>query len=192
MKKSDDFVRVSNSIVVGAVGAILLATHCVAGQQPPLKADPKIAVEQFLREYLHDPQFGKEKTTQFSIAFVSLDGSPRNEVVVYLSGTDWCGSGGCTLLVLEPNGSSYSVVGRTTIVRLPVRVLNTRTNGWRDLSVWVRGGGIRPGYEAALPFNGTKYASNPSVPPARPLKKGAPGEVIIPESGNADTTSTPR
>jgi hypothetical protein len=88
------------------------------------------------------------------------------------------------------NGTSYKVISHTTIVRLPIRALRTRTNGWRDIGVFVQGGGIQPGYEAALPFDGAKYPSNPTVPPARRLSKEVAGEVLIPKPGNA-STSTP-
>ena len=39
-----------------------------------------------------------------------------------------------------------------------------------------------PGYEAGVPFLGTRYASNPSVPPARRLK-GAEGTIVLPAKG---------
>jgi hypothetical protein len=58
-------------------------------------------------------------------------------------------------------------------------VLETTTNGWRDISVRVAGGGIVPGYEAILPFNGKTYPGNPSVAPARRARGTSPGKVLI-------------
>jgi hypothetical protein len=58
-------------------------------------------------------------------------------------------------------------------------VLKSSTNGWRDLAVRVRGGGVLPGYLALLPFDGATYAGNPTVPPARPLPIEAAYEVVI-------------
>jgi hypothetical protein len=185
------FIRFLIPAALSAVCVVLLAADSLGRQQSSPKSVSKISVEQFLRKYLHDPQFGEDKATQYSVAFVNLGGNPKDEVVVYISGPRWCGSGGCLLLVLEPNGSSYTVIGRTTIVRLPIRVLQNRTNGWRDIGVRVQGGGIQPGYEAALPFDGKKYPSNPSLPPARRLTEDAVGELIIPESGKADRPSAP-
>lgn len=179
------------TLAAGAVFVILFAVCCLGKQQPSLEPNPNIPIEKFLRKYLRDPQFGNDKTTQYSVAVVKLDDNPKDEIVVYVSSANWCGSGGCLLLVLQPKGSSYEVIGRTTIVRLPIRVLHTSTNGWRDIGVWVQGGGIQPGYEAALPFNGKKYPSNPSVPPARRLTKEIAGEVLIPEPRRADRPSTP-
>jgi hypothetical protein len=59
-------------------------------------------------------------------------------------------------------------------------VLNTKSNGWHDISVVVAGGGIQPGYEAVLSFDGKTYPSNPSTPPARRLDGKAEGEIVIP------------
>ena len=74
----------------------------------------------------------------------------------------------------------YKIVSSIAISHLPIRVLQTRTNGWRDLAVRVRGGGILPGYEALLAFDGMRYPENPSGEPARPAPAGAAGDVAIP------------
>jgi len=57
-------------------------------------------------------------------------------------------------------------------------MLNTKSNGWHDISVVVAGGGIA-GYEAILPFDGKTYPSNPSVPPARRSIEKIQGETVI-------------
>lgn len=101
---------------------------------------------------------------------------------MYVEGRNWCGTGGCLTLVLKQFGSSYRVVTRITIARTPIRVLASKSNGWQDLGVWVQGGGIQPGYEAGLRFDGTRYPGNPSVPPALHLTGKEPGEIVIPKS----------
>lgn len=50
--------------------------------------------------------------------------------------------------------------------RAPIRLLERRSHGRRDLAVQVAGGGIVEGYEAAVPFDGRRYASNPTVAPS--------------------------
>jgi hypothetical protein len=65
--------------------------------------------------------------------------------VVYVSGQGWCGSGGCTLLILEPVSSSFKVLGRLAIVQLPVRLLSSAKVRYPKLGVRVEGGGIQPG-----------------------------------------------
>ncbi|MGQ2990582.1 hypothetical protein, partial [Brevundimonas sp.] len=94
-------------------------------------------------------------------------------------GPEYCGSGGCNLLILRPEGDSFTVLGDVTITRAPVRVLTSRTNGLPDIAVQVSGGGAEP-HEALLPFDGARYASNPTVAPAR-RTEGAPGMVVIAE-----------
>ncbi len=59
-----------------------------------------------------------------------------------------------------------SRVTNISITRPPIRVLPTVTHGWHDLGVMVAGGGIIPGYEARLRFDGHSYPSNPTVPSA--------------------------
>jgi hypothetical protein len=99
--------------------------------------------------------------------------------VVYVSGRMWCGTGGCILLVLEPTASTYRVIGRTTITRPPIRVLRSSHHGLPDLSVWVAGGGIHRPYAALLPFDGIRYPSNPTMPPARRAAAPIAGRVVI-------------
>ena len=92
-----------------------------------------VLLRKFLQSYLKGSVFGEDKTVRFSSASVDLDGDRVSEIVVYVSGQDWCGTGGCLLLVLKSKATSYEVVGRTSITRLPIRVLASETNAWRDL-----------------------------------------------------------
>jgi hypothetical protein len=69
-----------------------------------------------------------------------------------------------------------------TITWPPIRALASKSHGWRDLSVYVAGGGTLPGYHALIPFNGVTYASNPTVDPARQLRRAVRGRILIPES----------
>jgi hypothetical protein len=54
--------------------------------------------------------------------------------LVYVSGQRWCGSGGCTLLILQPQGSSFRVIGKVTIVQLPFAFYLLRAIGIRILA----------------------------------------------------------
>jgi hypothetical protein len=72
-------------------------------------------------------------TSSYKRADADLDGDGRSEAFLYLTDGDYCGSGGCTLVVLAPKGSSYRVVLRSTVTQLPIRVLPTSTRGWRDI-----------------------------------------------------------
>ena len=111
---------------------------------------------------------------------VDLNGGGRAEYVVHVAGPMVCGSGGCDTFVFAQEGSGVRLVSRTSVTRPPIVVASTTTQGWRDLVVRVSGGGIIPGYDARLRFDGRTYPANPTVPPAELLKAPASGEVAIP------------
>jgi hypothetical protein len=92
----------------------------------------------------------------------------------------FCGSGGCALYIYTPAGATWRQVAELTIVNAPVRLLGTRSHGWRDLAVHVRGGGIQIPYEARIRFDGRTYAANPSMAPR--LRGRPPGRVLIGEA----------
>lgn len=94
-----------------------------------------------------------------------LDGDGTDETLVYVGGPMLCGTGGCNLVVLKDDGAAYEKIGDISVAQLPVGVLETRTNGMRDLAVTVYGGGI-PRAIMKVPFDGASYAGNPTVPPA--------------------------
>ena len=122
---------------------------------------------------------GPDQTLRFVAVPVSLTAKSPAQIVVYLKGQTVCGSGGCTMLVIAPSQSSYRVVSRALVVQAPIRVLDSVTNGWHDLGVIVRGGGISPGYEAKLRFDGKRYPFNPSVlPPQKSPTQSAGHEII--------------
>lgn len=166
------------TIAIFAV-CLLLTPGCLA-QATARSSTKEESLKKFLQSYDGNPGSAGERNTRYAAAFVDLKDDGTQEAIVYLIGPRWCGSGGCPSLVLLPEGSSYKVVTKTTITQLPIRILWTKTNGWHDLGVWVQGGGIQPGYAARLKFNGKKYPSNPSVPPAQKMQK-AEGKVVIAE-----------
>ena len=160
-------------ILVGFIAALVAA----AG---PAQAQPRQSqngLRAFLQQHLarEDPSAYRE--ARYSAALVDLNGDRRDEALVYLSGPTVCGSGGCDLLILTRGRSGWRVVSEASITNPPVRVLSTRTRGWRDIGVYVRGGGIVRGYEARLRFDGRAYASNPSM--VRPSGRRATGRVLI-------------
>jgi len=115
--------------------------------------------------------------TGYAAAFADLDGDGRDEALVSLHSGLFCGSGGCALYIYTPAGSSWRPVAELTIVNAPVRVLESRTRGWRDLAVHVRGGGVEIPHEARIRFDGRTYASNPSM--ASRLRGRPSGRVLI-------------
>jgi hypothetical protein len=167
-------------LVLAGTIVLLPAQQATASNRPsePLKA--------YLRSYLSlGGNVPPDATTRITAASVKTDaGKTEDDIVVYVSGQGWCGSGGCTMLILEPTESSFKVLGKVTIVQLPIRLLLSMHDGHPDIGVRVQGGGIQPGYEAVLSFNGESYPNNPSMPPARKVSS-VRGEVIIASTENS-------
>ena len=169
--------------LLAAAGMLLFVSACQSGGHEEVGA-PVVPREDSLRIFLENllaPRLPGEETTFFD-ADVDLDEDGNPETLVYLMGRAFCGSGGCTLLVLASDDASFRVVSRMTLVRPPVRVLDSKSHGWRDFSVRVRGGGIQLDHEAMLQFDGTTYPSNPTMPPARRSDLSVAGLVMIPET----------
>lgn len=163
---------------------LLAICSCTAAQEGSLR--------KFLQSYAERSNSDDIKATRYFAAFVHLRDDNTRQVIVYLIGGAWCGSGGCQTLILVPEGSSFTVLTKMTAVQQPIRVLDTKSNGWRDLGVWVQGGGNQRGYEARLSFNGKEYPSNPTVPPAKPLTARVSGTVVVPPSGTGEPLYPPQ
>src|ERR1035441_5966680 len=158
------------------VAAGALRTDCPA-QSIRNQGDLSMRTGQSLQAFLRS--FDSDLKGRFVAAFADLNGDGRLEAIVYLTSNDWCGSGGCTTLILTRDGNSWKLLTKVTITRPPIRALTRKSNGWRSIGVWVQGGGIQPGYEAELRFDGKTYPQNPTTPPARPLAAKAEGETLI-------------
>ena len=159
--------------------AVVLLTGAAAG--------PEARIPRGVAEVVRD-----ERLTRYAVAMADLGGDRRPEALIYAMAdvdgdgqANLCGSGGCNLYVLTPVPTGYRRVGRTTLTRPPIRILATRTHGWRDLSVRVAGGGIGRGYHARLRFDGRSYPSNPTVPPTSPWTGRAGRTVIADEPASA-------
>ena len=101
---------------------------------------------------------------------VDLNGDGRPEALVYLMGREFCGTGGCNLLVFQSGDNGYRLLAEISLVNNPVIVSRQRTRGWNDLILYVSGGGITRGYYVALRFDGRGYPDNPTILPA--LRRG--------------------
>jgi hypothetical protein len=151
---------------------LVLVAGSSAAAEPEAKAEA--AVRQWVAERLGPPS---DRELRYNLAWADLGGDSRPEAIVYVTGQDVCGSGGCNMYILQQRPSGFRMLARTTITRPPIAVLKTRTKGWRDVSVYVAGGGINPGYRAKLQFDGWKYLSNPSM--AYAVERGTPERVVI-------------
>jgi hypothetical protein len=122
---------------------------------------------------------------RYFYTFADLNQDGDQEAIAYLVGSYACGTGGCTALIFDADGSDYTLNSRITVARTPIVVTDQQTEGWRDLVIPVSGGGATPGYHVVR-WNGTAYAANPSVAPewTEPTLKGT---ALIADEITADT-----
>jgi hypothetical protein len=101
---------------------------------------------------------------------VDLNDDGKDEFLVGLIGMEFCGSGGCTMLVINKD---YKVVTSITLVKYPVYVGapggKEVTKGYSNLYIHTGGKGL-----VKMAWNGKSYPTNPSLQPAAPasLVKG--------------------
>lgn len=95
-----------------------------------------------------------EQSRKFKLFEYNINDDPKNEIFVGLSGPYFCGSGGCTVLLMSANGE---LITKFTVVDYPITIANTQTKGWKDLVL------TSNGKDHLMKFNGTKYPSNPSI-----------------------------
>ncbi|WP_143754943.1 hypothetical protein [Caulobacter sp. BP25] len=141
----------------------LAALALLSSASPPLPAAARAHVRDVLR------------IETFKSAQADLNGDRKPEIFIYATGRETCGSGGCNLYVLSPTRAGYQVVLRASVAQLPIRRLESATRGWRDIGVFVAGGGAKP-HEARLRFDGKRYPGNPSMAPE---SGNPPGEILI-------------
>ncbi|PMM20351.1 COG3650 family protein [Vibrio lentus] len=117
-------------------------------------------VDQAIREYFKinntDPD-----NTQYRWLTYDLNGDGKEELFAQL---DWCGSGGCTLLIFENHQDNWRFNSRVTLVKGDIRLGKSQSHGWQDLIFNVSGGGATPA-KHTLSYTGVSYPLNPSVAP---------------------------
>jgi hypothetical protein len=115
-----------------------------------------------------------------TITFLDLNSDGQEEALAYVEGGQVCGTSGCDLYVYTPEGGAYRQIADLTGYP-PVRALKSASHGWRDLAMWVQGGGHVHGFEAALAFDGREYGGkNMANPPAWRVPPGTAGDTLIP------------
>jgi len=106
-------------------------------------------------DYLKDDLSILQATDRkFQFYRIDLNGDGNEEIFVRLMGSYFCGSGGCTFLLLDKYGE---IITKFTVTRAPIFVENTKVNGWSVLLV--RDDGVLK----ELTFENGSYPSNPSV-----------------------------
>ncbi|MEC3884265.1 hypothetical protein VKA52_11050 [Halobacillus sp. HZG1] len=119
-----------------------------------------------------------EENIRYYYNRIDLNNDGNKEVFVFLVGSFVCGTGGCSAVIFKEMEGEYQVLSRFSLVRNPVIVSNTTTNGYRDLIMYVAGGGIED-FFAHIKFDGQTYPLNPSVQPIVASGTKVEGEAIV-------------
>ena len=102
-----------------------------------------------------------ETSRHFIYNSIDLNDDGKDEYLVGLIGGDWCGSGGCTLLLFT---NDIKLNTRMTVVEYPVYVGapggKEVTKGFSNIYIQNRDGSV-----VKMAWNGKKYPTNPSVAP---------------------------
>lgn len=181
-----------------AVAGIFLATTLSAltspaasAQSPDSTVVPRVdstsPVDEVLRFFLiaHLERIDPEKQDAdsswdakvvYAIDSVSLAGSgPRADLVYVVAPLDWCGSGGCTTLVIDRTAATPRIVAEISLTWQPIRVLPTTSHGWHDLGLLVGSGAET---WDTYRYNGRRYRLYRSVPLS--AADTAAGQAVLP------------
>jgi len=102
------------------------------------------------------------KNNRVLLKYVNLQ-HQRVSLLVYVQGAQYCGSGGCTALVLStPSGDAKKADrllrdARLINAHLPFAVLGSSHGGARDLAYQEAGGGLSGPRWVVLQYNGSSY-----------------------------------
>ena len=133
--------------------------------------NPKVdrALRDYFKMHKTDP-----KNTRYRWLTYDLNGDGQPELLAQL---DWCGSGGCTLLIFENNDNQWHFNSRVTLINTPLNLGQKTSNGWRDLVLFVSGGGAQPN-QHVLRYDGISYPLNPSMAPVAGLDEMSPVQLF--------------
>jgi len=129
----------------------------------PQSTDEQTAnnIKNFLiNHYLKDDlQFLQANDRKFQFYKIDLNADGKEEIFIRFMTSYFCGSGGCTFLLLDKYGA---IITKFSVTRPPIFVEPSKENGWARLLV------KDSGVFKELLFNNGTYPSNPSVLPKAP------------------------
>jgi hypothetical protein len=114
----------------------------------------------FLKSYTSsDYELLTENDKRFQFYEVDLNDDGDKEIFVRFMGPYFCGSGGCTFLLLDKYAE---IITKFTVTRAPIFIEQEKRNGWSFLLV------KDSGVFKELVYENGSYPTNPSVLPKAP------------------------
>lgn len=107
----------------------------------------------------NDLQVLTAQERKFTYEQIDLNGDGKKETFVGFNAPYFCGSGGCTAMLLSSTGK---LITTFTVTEYPIMVLNSKSKGWHDLVIGTAS--VKPSLHL-VKWNGKKYPGNPSMQP---------------------------
>lgn len=148
-----------------------------ASQAPEAVSPAPANAEEDIRHFLLQ-EYPDASPMQYALAWSDLNGDGVDEAIIHVVTPYFCGTGGCNTIILTAAGPKWQKVGEISVSRTPITAMETSSNGWKDITVAIAGGG-GPSGNALLKFDGKAYPSNPTVAPAEMTDKA--GKELIAE-----------
>lgn len=117
-------------------------------------------VDKTLRDYFAMHRTNPKGSRYLWLTY-DLNGDGKDELLAMMN---WCGTGGCTMLIFENHNDNWRFNSRITTMRGPITLANYQHNGWRDLIIPVSGGGAKAS-NRILEYTGVSYPNNASMAP---------------------------
>ncbi|CAM2830296.1 hypothetical protein [Vibrio rarus] len=156
------FTQKVTAITVGYVGMFLLLTPLLFGCQSvsesaPITVDePTDPIQTVLFEQVLSPAGLTKRSYGFLYAYADLNGDTEDELLILMQDPYFCGSGGCSAFLFD---SSQQLMSSMSVVKRPILLSHTDTNGWKNIAVW------SDGTLRLLKFDGQNYPANASTQP---------------------------
>lgn len=115
------------------------------------------------------------KDRKFQMYKIDLNGDGKDEYFIRLFGTYFCGSGGCTFLLIDRYSEKIATF---TVTDAPIFVSSEKENGWNVLYL------LSDGKYRKVVHGKKSYPANPSVLPPSDFKPGANDVALFDDAKN--------
>ena len=134
------------------------------GKAVAKKFDKPTYIKKAIKQYLESHKASPEDSP-YTTEYVDLNGDNIKDALTILSGVRFCGSGGCTMLTHQGVGNKkFKLVSVTNLVKIPITVNDSKTRGWRDITVQ-HADRVLFSKKVTLKFDGKSYPSNAATEP---------------------------
>ena len=165
----------------GASGATIIRYKLEVTIKGDVQSQSDSALVAALSEEYSGDDYGDFR---YFLKWFDLNGDGEPEAIVYVVGPRVCGTGGCPTHIFVRREGGYKPVSTIVLTRPLIIASQRRAHGWRNLIVFVSGGGILHGYYVELPFDGSTYPESASDELAKKVNGQPQGVVLIKRFGS--------